>query len=65
MEYLVGPIGAFMKWTFDSILVPLGDLPVYLNPNTAFIVLIGLGLLYWLKVQSDFNKKAERDGGLK
>ncbi len=65
MEYLVGPIATIMKWTFDSILVPLGDLPVFANPNTIFIAVIGFGLLFWLKTQGDFNKKAEREGGLK
>ncbi len=65
MEYLIGPIAILIKWTFNSILVPLGELPAIINPNNIFIVIIAVGLMYWLFMQSKFNRKAEQEGGLK
>lgn len=65
MQYIVEPIAALIKWSFDNILVPIGELPALLNPNNIFIVVIAAGLGYWLYLQSQFNKKAEREGGLK
>ena len=65
MQYIFEPIAALIKWTFDNLLVPIGDLPGLLNPNTIFTILIGLGLLYWLIMQSKYNKKAEKEGGIK
>jgi len=64
MQDIVGPIAVFMKWTFDNVLVPIGELPATLNPNSIFIIVIVLGLVYWLFLQIKFNKKARRDGGL-
>lgn len=65
MQYIVEPIAALIKWTFDNLLVPIGDLPGLLNPNNIFIIIIALGLLYWLRMQSKYNKKAEQEGGIK
>lgn len=65
MQYIVEPIAALILWTFQTLLEPLGELPGLLNPNTIFIVLIAFGLGYWLMMQQKFNKKAEREGGLK
>lgn len=65
MQYIVEPIAALIKWSFDNILVPIGELPALLNPNNIFIVVIAAGLGYWLYLQGQFNKKAEREGGLK
>lgn len=64
MQDIVGPIAVFMKWTFDNVLVPIGELPATLNPNSIFIIVIVLGLVYWLFLQIKFNKKARREGGL-
>ncbi len=64
MQDIVGPIGALIKWTFDKVLVPIGELPAALNPNNLFIVIIVVGLAYWLYLQNKFNKKARREGGL-
>ena len=58
MEYIVGPIAALIKWTFDNILVPIGDLPGFANPNNIFIVMGFLGMFYWLNMQRKFNKEA-------
>jgi len=65
MQYIVEPIAALILWTFKNLLEPLADLPGLLNPNTIFIILIGMGLLYWLFMQQRFNKKAEKEGKLK
>jgi Tfp pilus assembly protein PilO len=65
MQYIVQPIAAIIKWSFDNILVPIGELPALINPNNIFIVIIVAGLGYWLYVQRQFDKKAEREGGLK
>jgi hypothetical protein len=65
MQYLVGPIAALIKWTFDNILVPIGELPIFANPNTIFIAIGCAGLLYWLYWQQKYNKKASEEGGLK
>jgi len=64
MQDIVGPIAVFMKGTFDNVLPPIGELPATLNPNSIFIIVIVLGLAYWLFLQSKFNKKARREGGL-
>ncbi len=62
MEYIVGPIAALIKWTFDNILVPIGELPAFMNPNNIFIVLGFVGLFYWLNLQGKYNKKAKSEG---
>lgn len=65
MQYIVEPIAALILWTFRTLLEPLGELPGLLNPNTIFIIIIAFGLAYWMFQQQKFNKKAERQGGLK
>lgn len=52
-------LGDFFEWTF-KILPILGNIP-----NVLFIILGFVLLFFWLKMQSDFNKKAEREGTLK
>lgn len=63
MEYIVGPIAALIKWTFDNILVPIGELPDIINPNYIFIVVGCLGLVYWLFLQQKYNKQADNTPG--
>jgi hypothetical protein len=65
MQYLTGPIAALILWTFKNLLVPIGDLPNYINPNYLFLGLGFVGLFYWLNLQGKYNKKAEREGGIK
>ena len=65
MQYLTGPIAALMIWTFNTLLIPLGELPTYINPNYLFLALGFIGLFYWLRLQGQYNKKAEREGGIK
>lgn len=64
MQYIVNPIGHLIVWTFDNVLVPIGELGA-LNPNNLFIVLGFIGLFYWLFSQHKYNKKAEQEGSLK
>ena len=65
MDYIVNPIGFILKWTFDFILVPLGELPDIINPNTFIIVIILFGILSWLRIQRKLDRKAERESTLK
>jgi hypothetical protein len=65
MQYIVRPIAQLIDWTFDTILVPIGELPAIINPNNIFIVLMVIGLFVWLFFQRKYDKKAEREGGLK
>ena len=65
MQYITGPLAAIIKWSFDNILVPIGELPTLVNPNYIFLGIGFIGLIYWLNLQNKYNKKAEREGGLK
>lgn len=64
MDYIVNPLGQLIVWTFDNLLVPIGDLGLA-NPNNLFIVLGFVGLFYWLAQQHKYNKIAEEQGTLK
>lgn len=54
MDALVFAIRDVFVFLFESTLEPLGNLP-----NYTFFVLLGLGLLYWLKMQAKYNAEAE------
>ena len=64
MQYLTGPLAFIIKWTFDHILVPIGELPNIVNPNYIFLAIGFIGLIFWLNLQHKYNKKADRDGTL-
>jgi len=53
-------IGDLITWTFDTFLVPLGQLP-----NYAFIALGVVGLFLWLTMQQKYNRKSQSEGGIK
>lgn len=53
-------LGDFFYWIFETTLEPLGNLP-----NMAFLGLGLVGLLIWLKMQKDFDKKAKAEGTFK
>jgi hypothetical protein len=63
MNYLFDPIASFCIWTFKTFMEPLGYL--VFNPNSVFIIVGFVGLFYWLNLQKKFNKKAEKEGGIK
>lgn len=65
MDYIVNPIAFILKWTFDYILVPLGELPDIINPNTFIVLIIIIGILFWLRTQRKLDRKAERESTLK
>ncbi|MFB6257100.1 MAG: hypothetical protein ABEH38_00275 [Flavobacteriales bacterium] len=56
---LVWMLADLLKASF-AILPQLRNLP-----NIAFLFLAILGFLIWLKMQRDYNQKAEREGTLK
>lgn len=62
MDYIVNPIAAFLKWTFDYILVPLGELPNIINPNYIFLILGFIGFFIWLRLQHKYDQRAKREG---
>lgn len=64
LQSILDPIERFIVWSFESILEPLGELP-WVSPNNLVIVLGFVGLFYWLKVQGNYNKKAQSEGGMK
>ena len=64
MQYLTDPIAFIIKWTFDFILVPIGELPNIVNPNYIFLAIGVIGLIFWLNLQHKYNKKADREGTL-
>jgi len=61
MEYIVGPIAALIKWTFDNILVPIGELPDLINPNYIFLLIGFVGMFYWFFLQRKYNKQADNN----
>ena len=64
MQYLLDPIAFILKWTFDYILVPIGELPNIINPNYIFIYIGFIGFFFWMYTQHQYDKKAKRDGTL-
>ncbi|MCZ4407925.1 hypothetical protein O3Q51_03845 [Cryomorphaceae bacterium 1068] len=63
MQEIVGPIAALIKWTFDEILVPIGELPDIINPNYIFLAIGFVGLFYWLILQKKYNTQADNTPG--
>jgi hypothetical protein len=61
MQEIVGPIAVLIKWTFDNILVPIGELPDVINPNYIFSGVLFTGLIYWLFLQKKYNNQAAKD----
>jgi hypothetical protein len=59
LQELITPVGKFVEWTFETVLVPASD-PI----NLAVIALILGGLAYWLRTQSKFTAKARQNGDL-
>ena len=60
MNSILRFIGDILTWTFETVLVPLGDLP-----NFAFIALGFVGLFFWLNMQKKYNSKAQDQGTIK
>ncbi len=60
LQDILQPIGDAIVWSFETLLVPLGN-----YPNTLFTLLGFVGLGIWLKMQGNYNKKAKEEGSLK
>ncbi len=60
LQSILNPIGDFIVWSFQNILEVLGN-----APNVIFVLVGFVGLFYWLKIQGNYNKKAQNEGGLK
>ena len=60
LQDILTPIENAMTWSFETLLQPLGNTPNYLLAIGGFV-----GLCIWIKMQKDYNAKAEREGGLK
>lgn len=58
-EDVLNVIADILVWTFENVLVNLGNIP-----NVLFIILGFVGLYTWLKMQGEFNKKAKEEGGM-
>lgn len=62
MQEVFFAIGRFLEVTFDLLLVPVtGLLPYGGLANWCIWGVIGVGLLYWLRTQVAYNRKAKRD----
>lgn len=59
LQEILTPLAKFIDDTFRGLLVPISDLF-----NYGVIVLGFVGLFIWLKMQSDYNKKAKQDNTL-
>lgn len=53
MEWLTEPLAQFITWSFDTLLVPMQNMP-----NVAFILLGFFGLFSWLRIQTKLSAKA-------
>ena len=61
MDWLAYPLADGIVWTFDNVLVPLGDSGRFGLPNT-MITLLGFGgICFWLYRQNKYNKAAAAD----
>lgn len=59
LQKIVDPLGEFLTWTFDMLIVPFADFV-----NLASVLLGAFGLLYWLNLQNKYSKKAQKEGGI-
>lgn len=56
MQQISFAIGHFLESSFQ-VLVALGWIP-----PVGIALLLGGGLVYWLRLQAKYNRKAEKDG---
>jgi hypothetical protein len=59
LQDLITPIGKFVEWTFETVLVPISD------PFNLGVILIGLtGIGFWLSRQRKYSAEARQKGGI-
>lgn len=61
MDWLAYPLADIIVWTFDNLLVPLGELTRFGIVNTALLILGFVLMIFWLGLQHKYNKAAEAD----
>ncbi|MBV6404020.1 MAG: hypothetical protein IT228_04250 [Flavobacteriales bacterium] len=59
MQQIWFGIGHFLQNTFEWFLTPFGWMPPVL-----FACVLGFGIVYWLRLQGRFNRKAKEEGGM-
>lgn len=57
---ILAPVEDLMVWSFDHLLVPLGN-----GFNTLISIGIVVGIAIWLRMQGKYNAKAEQENTLK
>ncbi len=60
LQQILEPIGEAIVWSFDNLLVPMGNLP-----NIVCTLGVFVGIFIWVKMQKKYNEEAERNGTLK
>ena len=59
LQELITPVGKFVEWTFETVLVPLS------NPFNLGVILLGLaGIGLWLLKQRKYSEEASQNGGI-
>jgi hypothetical protein len=59
LQDLITPVGKFVEWTFETVLVPLS------NPFNVGVIVLGLaGIALWLRQQRKFSEEARQKGGI-
>ena len=56
MDWLAYPLGDILVWSFDNVMVPVGEFAA--SPNTLFALMGFGGLFYWMKLQAKYNAEA-------
>ncbi len=57
LQTFVEPLGDLLVWTFDTVLVPLGNWGFF-GINLFFLLGGFVGLFIWLKMQAKYNAEA-------
>lgn len=58
-QEIITPIGKFIEWTFENLLVPISG-----GFNWAVIVLGLAGIGFWLRTQKKFTAEAKQRGSI-
>jgi len=59
LQDLINPVGKFVEWTFETVLVPLS------NPfNLGVILLVLGGIAFWLRKQRQYTAQARQSGDI-
>jgi len=59
LQDLIIPLGKFIEWTFETLLVPMS------NPINLGIIVLSLGgILFWLRKQRQYSDQARQSGDI-